>query len=59
MTPEPVARCGGALVTAWPFAGPFVMRWKLVAAAVLVLALAVAGALLPVGDWATARVDRG
>ncbi len=33
-------------------------RWKVVAAAALVIALAAAGALLPVGDWATALVDR-
>jgi uncharacterized membrane protein YdjX (TVP38/TMEM64 family) len=33
-------------------------RWKIVAAVVLVLALAAAAVLLPVGDWATALVDR-
>lgn len=33
-------------------------RWKVVAVAALVIALAAAGALLPVGDWATALVDR-
>ncbi len=33
-------------------------RWSVVAAAALVITLLAAGALLPVGDWATVLVDR-